>query len=236
MDNRFFQAFATFSECYQRGIKMPNGAPRGIVIHSTAANNPNLSRYVLDEERCGVNPYKNYMGSENAARGGNYTTPHAVAGLDINNQPAIAQLLPYTMKCYGCGQGSRGSYNDTHVQIEICEDDRTDSTYVSDMLEMVAKWCADIIREYPTIGVNDIVSHREAHAQGYASNHGDPEHWIEQHDFTMDKFRDMVRKYLVPRELYRVQIGAFANRSNAVAFLELAKQAGFNDAFIYVAD
>ncbi len=236
MDNRFFTAFATFSECYQRGKKIDGGVPRGIVIHSTAANNPYLRRYVLDEKRCGVNPYKNYMGSENAAKGGNYTTPHAVAGLDINNQLAIAQLLPFTMKCYGCGQGTRGSYNDTHIQIEMCEDDLTDSAYVSDMLEMVAKWCADIIREYPTIGINDIVSHREAHARGFASNHGDPEHWIEQHDFTMDKFRAMVAKYLEPRKLYRVQIGAFANRDNATAFLELARQAGFNDAFITVSE
>lgn len=234
MDNRFFSAFATFSECYQIGRKIQGGIPKGILIHSTAANNPHLARYVLDENRCGVNPYKNYMGSDNAAKGGNYTTPHAVAGLDINGQLAIAQLLPFTMCCYGCGRGSKGSYNDTHIQIEMCEDALLDTFYLTDMLEMVAKWCADIIREYPTIGVNDIISHKEAHALGYASNHGDPEHWLELHDYSMDMFRDMVRKYLEPRKLYRVQIGAFASRDNANTYLKEAIRAGFKGAFIKV--
>lgn len=233
MDIRFFTAFATFSECYQIGRKI-NGAPKGIVIHSTAANNPNLSRYVLDEKRCGVNPSENYMGSINAAKGGNYTTPHAVAGLDINNNLAIAQILPFNMMCYGCGAGTRGSYNNTHIQIEMCEDGKNDELYLTNMLEMVAKWCADIIREYPTIGINDIVSHREAHARGYASNHGDPEHWLELFDYNMDKFRAMVARYLQPRKLYRVQIGAFALRDNAVQFAEYAKTQGFYDAFVKV--
>lgn len=226
-DKRYFQAYATFSECYKRAHKM-TGIAQGIVIHSTAANNPWLKRYVLDETRCGVNSYKNYMGSENAAKGGNYTTPHAVAGLDINGEYAIANILPYNFRCYGCGQGINGSYNDTHIQIEICEDDLTDRKYCEGIFDLVAEWCAMLCREN-WISVDDIVSHKEAHSQGYASNHGDPEHWLNRFGLNMDWFRTRVNYHLdkAANIIYRVQVGAFNSEDNAKAMLLQLKDKGF---------
>lgn len=226
-DSRFFTAYATFSECYKIGKKR-SGLPGGIIIHSTGAKNPYLKRYVLDEKRCGVNPYKNYMGSDVAAQSGNTTTPHAVAGLDVNGEFAIAQILPYNMCCYGCA----GTGNQSHIQIEICEDYENSKQYCTNILEMVAKWCAELCEEYK-IDVDDIISHKEAHALGIASNHGDPEHWITAHGYTMDDFREMVRNWTKTTSVfYRVQIGAFAVRENADKFLEKVKAAGFTDAFI----
>lgn len=213
-----FKAYATFSECYRRNFTMRQ-LPQGIVIHSTAANNPRLSRYVLDEQRCGVNPYHNYMGSEASAKAGNYTTPHAVAGLDIKGDIAIAQILPYNICCYGCGQGTLGSYNDTHIQIEICEDGLDDKDYCTNVFRAVAEWCVDVMRKYPYFEVDDIVSHKEAHALGYASNHGDPEHWLSRFGYTMDDFRKWVTEAQTPKTIYRIQVGAFNDEQLAKQFL-----------------
>ena len=228
--DNYFKAYATFSECYNIGNKI-NGLPQGIVIHSTAAKNEKLSRYVLDEVHCGVNPYQNYMGSENAAKGGNYTTPHAVAGLDINGNFAIANILPYNIKCYGCGQGSRGSYNDTHIQIEICEDTANDRKYCEGILDLVAQWCGYICNEF-LIDPDDIVSHSEAHKLGYASNHADPEHWISAHGYSLNWLRDMARRYMIKQDrIYTVQVGAFRLYDNALDMVQRLRAAGF-EAFI----
>lgn len=227
-DERFFTAYADFSECYKVGAKI-NGLPQGIIIHSTGAKNPHLKRYVKDVKRCGVNPYNNYMGSEVAAKAGNTTTPHAVAGLDINGEFAIAQILPYNMCCYGCA----GTGNKTHIQIEICEDYENSKQYCYNILQMVAKWCAELCEQYK-IDIDDIISHKEAHALGIASNHGDPEHWIAAHGYTMDDFRDWVREWArLPAITYSVQLGAFSVRENAEKFLKTV-QIDFPDAFIKI--
>ena len=49
-----------------------------------------------------------------------------------------------------------------------------------------------MIKNYPTIKPENIVSHKEACARGYASNHGDPEHWLKKFGRDMDWFRALV--------------------------------------------
>lgn len=80
-----------------------------------------------------------------------------------------------------------------------------------------------------------VISHKEAHAKGVASNHGDVEHWFPLFGKTMDIFRADVKKELAKapaaQKLYRVQVGAFSSRQNAERLLQQLKAKGF-DGFI----
>ena len=62
-----------------------------------------------------------------------------------------------------------------------------------------------------------VVSHKEAHAQGYASNHGDPENWMGRFGMTMEDFRARVRAKL-KGEL--TIMGKVVNRDELVAWID----------------
>lgn len=189
-----FNAIATFSDCYKKNQKMPKGVPEGIVVHSTGANNPYLKRYVNSPTICGVNPEKNWFGG----LGSETVIPHGVVGKDKNGAVKAAQLLPYNICCWGCGTGSKGSYNynPAYIQFEIAEDGLTDSAYFNSAFDLMAQIGAELMRTYPSIRVENIVSHKEACARGYASNHGDPENWLSKFGKDMNWFRDKVKGYL----------------------------------------
>ncbi len=99
----------------------------------------------------------------------------------------------------------------------------------------MAKVCAELIGQYPSIKLDNVVSHKEANRRGYASAHGDPENWLNKFGKDMDWFRNKVKGYLnietAAEKLYRVQIGAFKNRQNAENYLAEAKTKGF-DGFV----
>ncbi|MCH5205638.1 MAG: SH3 domain-containing protein [Oscillospiraceae bacterium] len=52
------------------------------------------------------------------------------------------------------------------------------------------------MKEFPAIKLENVVSHKEAAARGYASGHGDPENWLSKFGKNMDWFRGKVRGYL----------------------------------------
>lgn len=228
-----FKAIADFSDCFKAARKMPRLTPEGIVVHFTGANNPNLKRYVNAPEVCGVNLNKNYFGGENS----NDVTPHGVVGKDKNGTVKAAQILPYDICCWCCGSGKNGSYNydPAYLQFEIAEDGLTDKTYFEQAFDLMAKVCAELIGQYPSIKLDNVVSHKEANRRGYASAHGDPENWLNKFGKDMDWFRNKVKGYLnietAAEKLYRVQIGAFKNRQNAENYLAEAKTKGF-DGFV----
>lgn len=180
-----FNAFATQNLCYQKAQKMPKGKPEGIVVHSTGANNPSLKRYVNVPEICGENIYKNYYDRPDWLG-----CPHGVIGKDKAGLVRAAKLLPYTICCWGCGDGTKGSYNynPAYIQFEICEDALTDEKYFNEAFAMAIRYCQELIDRFD-IPVENVVSHKEAHALGYASNHGDPENWMSKFGKDMDWFR-----------------------------------------------
>lgn len=184
-----FTAYAKNNLCYVANKKMPAGSPAGIIVHSTGANNPTLRRYVNAPEICGENPYKNYFDRPDID-----ICPHGVVGLDKNDAVRAAKLLPWTMCCWGCGNGAKGSYNyaPAYIQIEVCEDDLTDKVYFTEAFKLTAQLCARLMKNYPTIKLNNIISHKEACARGYASNHGDCDHWLAKFGKNMDWFRELV--------------------------------------------
>lgn len=184
-----FEAYARNNGAFKAARPMPSGSPAGIIIHSTGANNPNLKRYVNAPEICGENPYKNYFD-----RPDSNVCPHAVIGKDKNGEVRAAKLLPWNVCCWGCGSGSKGSYNysPAYIQIEIAEDALNDRAYFEEAFGLAADLCQRLMKNYPSIKPGNIISHKEACARGYASNHGDPEHWLARFGKNMDWFRAMV--------------------------------------------
>lgn len=184
-----FKAYARNNGAFRAARHMPSGSPEGIIIHSTGANNPNLRRYVNAPEVCGENPYKNYFD-----RGDSDVCPHAVIGLDKSGEVRAAKLLPWNICCWGCGSGSSGSYNysPAYVQIEVCEDELNDREYFDRAFGLAAELCQRLLRNYPTIRPENIISHHEAHLRGYASNHADCDHWLRKFGLNMDWFRALV--------------------------------------------
>ena len=71
------QRFLTENECYKAGRPM---TPRGIMVHSTGANNPRLSRYVgPNDGYLGVNIYNNHW-NQPRPEGGKQICCHAFIG------------------------------------------------------------------------------------------------------------------------------------------------------------
>ena len=184
-----FEAYARNNGAFRVARPMPSGSPAGIIIHSTGANNPNLRRYVNAPEVCGENPYKNYFD-----RADSDVCPHAVIGLDKSGEVRAAKLLPWNICCWGCGSGSKGSYNysPAYIQIEVCEDALNDRAYFEETFGLAADLCKRLMKNYPSIKPENIISHHEAHLRGYASNHADCDHWLRKFGRNMDWFRALV--------------------------------------------
>ncbi len=228
-----FNAYATKNLCYKSARKMPNGSPAGIIVHSTGANNPNLWRYVDAPEICGVNPYGTHWNTPMPVSGNGKPTQiccHAFIGKDKNGEVKAAKILPWTICCWNCANGSKGSYNfnPAYIQFEVCEDDLTDEKYFNEAFTLAAKLCAQLMKNYPTIKLENVISHNEAYLRGYASHHIDPEHWLAKFGRDMNWFRELVRSNTENSELYRVQVGAFGSKQNAENYCEEIQKAGYN--------
>ena len=188
----------TKNDCYKKGTKI---TPKGIVVHSTGANNPNLKRYVQpDDGLLGKNTNNNHWN-----RSGISVCVHAFIGKDKNGNVQVYQTLPFDYACWGVGNGSKGSYNykPAYIQFEICEDNLTNEDYFNKVFDLAAEFCAYLIKEY-NISIDNVVSHHEAHLRGYGSNHGDCDHWLKKFNKDMNWFRGEVSKkingYVAPTE------------------------------------
>ena len=120
--------------------------------------------------------------------------PHAVIGKDKNGEVKAAKLLPLNVCCWGCGSGSKGSYNyaPAYIQIEISEDALNDRAYFEEAFGLAADLCQRLMKNYPTIKTENIISHHEAYLRGYASNHADCDLWLRKFGKNMDWFRALV--------------------------------------------
>lgn len=228
--------FLTNNECYKVGRTI---TPKGIMVHSTGANNPNIKRYVgPDDGLLGVNQYGNHWNVERP--GGRQVCVHAFIGKLKDGTIATYQTLPWNMRGWHGG----GSSNNTHIGFEICEDGLTDASYFSAVYKEAVELCVYLCKQYGLTEKN-IICHCEGYKQGIASNHGDVMHWFPKHGKSMDTFRTDVKAGLAAAEVpvepeapttskkyYRVQLGAFSVKANADAMLTKVKAAGFTDAFV----
>lgn len=165
----------TNNDCYKAGRKI---TPKGIMVHSTGANNPNLARYV------GPNMYNNDWN-----RPGLDVCVHAFIGKDTDGKVQVVQTLPWDYRGWHAG----GAANNTHISFEMCEDNLKDFNYMSEVRRKAVEFCAHLCYIYGLNPMTDIISHKEGHAFGIASNHGDPDNWWGKYYSTpMDTFREEV--------------------------------------------
>ncbi len=226
----------TNNACYKAGRTI---TPKGIMVHSTGANNPNLKRYVgPDDGLLGKNQYSNHWNQNTPD--GRQVCVHGFIGKLDDGSIATYQTLPWDMRGWHCGSGSKGSGNDTHIGFEICEDGLTDASYFSAVYKEAVELCVYLCKQYG-LTEKDIICHSEGAKLGIASNHGDVMHWLPKFGKNMDTFRAAVKAGLAssapaepttPKKYYRVQVGAYSVKANADAMLKKVKAAGFSDAFV----
>ncbi len=187
----------TKNNCYRPGKKH---TVRGVMWHSTGANNPKLSRYVgPDDGILGKNPYNNHWNQPKP--GGRNVCVHAFIGLDKNGEVRTYQTLPWDMPGWHSGSGSLGSAknanNNGYIGFEICEDGLTDPVYFNKVYQEAVELTAYLCELYG-IEVNNktVICHSEGHKMGIASNHADVMHWFPRHGKSMDTARAAVKAEL----------------------------------------
>ena len=226
------QYYLTENDCFKAGRKI---TVKGIMIHSTGANNPFLNRYIApDDGLMGKNLYNNHWNQ--AKPGGLEVCVHAFIGKLKDGSMGTYQTLPWNHRGWHAG----GVANDSHIGIEICEDGLTDASYFQKVYSEALELCVVLCKQFG-LTEKDIICHSEGHKLGVASNHGDVMHWFPRHGKSMDTLRADVKSGLVsavpldpttPKKYYHVQVGAYSVKSNADAMLAKIKAAGFTDAFI----
>lgn len=202
---KLLKCILTANDCCKAGAAM---APKGVMVHSTGANNPMLRRYVQPAggdtdyaglmNKLGVNPNGNHWN-----RGGLDVCVHAFIGRLADGRVATVETLPWCRRGWHAGNGStRPSANNTHIGFEICEDGLDDPDYFAavyrEAVELTAHLCELYGLDPMEPGV--VVSHSEGHRLGMASNHGDVEHWFPKFGKTMDDFRADVAKEMGPED------------------------------------
>lgn len=201
--------------------------PTGITVHSTDLAGAVLKRYVQpvegqsfglkDGDRTvsanemfsilGKNIYGNSWN-----RSGADVAPHAAIGKLADGSYAVVKTLEYTQPCWGAAFGPNGSYDGRikvngakiaggplNVQFEMIEDGSAgDKNHCKAMYELAVDFCVYLCRLFPSIKIENIISHKEAHARGRGSNHGDPESYWKRcgMSYTMDGFRAEVKNRL----------------------------------------
>lgn len=226
---KLVQSIMTKNPCYTAGRKI---TVKGLMLHSVGCPQPNASVFIK-----------------------NWNTPSygtaCVHGFIDGNDGTVYQTLPWNHRGWHCASGPKGSGNNTHIGVEMCEPASIRYTggssftcsnlsaarvSVKKTYEAAVELFAYLCKLY---GINPtadgvIISHREGHARGIASNHGDPEHlWNGLGmGYTMNTFRKDVKEKMQggtvkpdeTKEMYRVrkawgdavsQKGAFRELENA---------------------
>ena len=181
---RLEQQLLTRNDCYKTGRTI---APLGVMVHSTGANNPWVSRYVPGNEVLGYN-----TGNNDWDRPGLSKCVHAFVGKFADGTVGTVQTLPWNWRGWHAGSGdTKPSANNTHIGFEICEDGLKDAGYFTSVYREAVELTAYLCKEYDLNPMDDgvVICHSEGHTQGVASNHADVMHWFPIHGKTMDDFR-----------------------------------------------
>ena len=198
----------TQSTCYQGTRTM---TVKGILWHSTGANNPTLKRYVQPDDKAkDKDAWIKLLGKNNNGNDMNHIDRemgvNAWIGELANGTVATVQALPWNYRPWGCASGSKGSCNNGWIQFEICEDDLNDEKYFNaiykEACELTAYLC-DMYNldpkgtvNYNGVKVPVILCHADSHDLGLGSNHGDVYHWFTKYGKTMNDVRNDVAKLM----------------------------------------
>lgn len=206
--NKPLVCMMTQSTCYKGTRKF---TPKGVLWHSTGANNPWLKRYVQPDDKAsnkaellsliGKNAYANDWNHIDRQAGLNFWI-----GKLADGTVAAVQTMPWDYRPWGCGSGSKGSCNNTHIQFEICEDGLNDKSYWEAVYKEACEMTAYLCKMYGIdpkgttvcngVTVPTIIDHTGSHSLGLGSNHGDIQHWSRKYGVTMDTVRNDVAALL----------------------------------------
>ena len=231
---KLVESFLTKNPCYTAGRKI---TVKGLMLHSVGCPQPKASAF--------INSW-NSPSYDNAC----------VHGFIDGNDGTVYQTLPWNHRGWHCGSGSKGSGNNTHIGVEMCEpacikytggatftcsDLATARKVAERTYNAAVELFAMLCKQYGLNPLSDgvVISHKEGHSRGIASNHGDPEHlWTQLGmGYTMNTFRQAVKAKMAGGSsggtssgtLYRVrkswgdassQLGAFAVLDNAKALAD----------------
>lgn len=175
----------TNSDCYKQSKRTGSRISHtGILIHSTA------SKGVMFHTRNGVKGWIDRWNVPGLKKG-----VHAFI-----DDEGIFQTLPWTYRAWSVGTGKKGTYNGSHIAIEICEPPAFTKEYQgyfdivwARLIDACLYLCTKYNIDIDEITDTEIVGHCEAHEQGYASNHADPMHFFPSFGKSMDALRKEVR-------------------------------------------
>ena len=193
--------------------------PQGLVLHSVGCPQPKAEVFIQKWNKPGV---------EKAA--------HAFVEPD-----AVYQTLPWNYRGWHAG----GAANNTHIGVEMTEpatikytggsswvdlDPTATETFIRKTYANAAALFAELCRQFKLDPLADgvIISHKEGHQRGSASNHGDPEHLWSKFGLTMDGFRAEVAKRMSSATAtYRVLAGEYSKADDAKMQARKLLAAGF---------
>ena len=187
---KLVESILTRNPCYTAGRKI---TVKGLMLHSVGCPQPKASAFISS-----------------------WNSPahdtSCVHGFIDGNDGTVYQTLPWNHRGWHCGSGSKGSGNNTHIGVEMCEpacikytagsnftcSNLTEAKAVAERTYKAAVGLfAMLCKKYGLDPLADgvVISHREGHSRGIASNHGDPEHlWTQLGmGYTMDGFRKAVK-------------------------------------------
>jgi hypothetical protein len=180
---KIIKSYCTKSDCYKAGKTI---TVKGLMIHSVGCPQPKAAPFISNWNKSGAT-----------------ALVHAIIEPDGN----VYQLLPWKRRGWHAG----GTANDSYIGVEMTEpstikyvggssfvetkDGKSTNKHVLATYEVAVELFAKLCKEYklnPT-GKNVIISHREGHSLGIASNHGDVEHIWNKYGLTMEQFRKDVK-------------------------------------------
>ena len=214
---RLHKALLTHNDCYLRGRTI---RPRGVMVHSTGANNPWLRRYLApDDGRLGTPSRRHWN------QGGVGACVHAMIGKAADG--SVCYLSDPALEYAGLALRAQ-SGNDTHIAFEICEDglDRlgllSGDVYQA-AVELTAYLCQLYHLDPQADGV--VLCHSEGYARGIASNHADVLHWWRKFGVSMDNFRRDVAEKMKggERDLTEQEVRSIVREELAAAQAERDK-------------
>ena len=187
---KLVEAFLTRNPCFQAGRKI---VVKGLMLHSVGC--PQLRASV-------------FIGNGNQE---SFDDACVHAFID-GNEGTVYQTLPWNHRGWHCASRKKGSGNNTHIGVEMCEpgcikyvggaifvcsDVETARAVVRRTYKAAVKLFAYLCKGYGLDPMADgvVISHKEGYARGISSNHGDPEHLWRQLglEYTMDGFRRDVK-------------------------------------------
>ena len=188
---KLVESIMTRNPCYTAGRKI---TVKGLMLHSVGCPQPKASAF--------INSWNSPSHDSSC-----------VHGFIDGNDGTVYQTLPWNHRGWHCGSGNKGSGNNTHIGVEMCEpacikytagsnftcSNLTEARAVAERTYKAAvELFAYLCKKYSLNPLADgvVISHKEGHRRGIASNHGDPEHlWAQLGmGYTMDSFRRAVKE------------------------------------------